>query len=227
MKNRIWLAATLSVLCAHGALAQDIGRPATTGAPRIPETHSVEQADARLEQVKKDREAVEAEYSASEQVCYGKFFVNACLDKAKEQRRLRLAELRAVEVEANHFKRRSAVEARDRELEDRAQKDAAEAAYNAAHPKPAKPDPDAKPLPKPAAESVAQRQAEHEARERARAAREAAEAPKRAARAAEFERKKAASEKRQAEIQAKLAEKEAKKRREAEAAAAKKAEPLP
>ena len=212
MKNWIWLALLLS----GAALAQDIGRPATIGAPRIPETHSVEQADARLAQVKKDREAVEAEYGASEQLCYDKFFVNACLDKAREQRRMRLAELRAVEVEASYFKRRQAVEMRDRELEDRAQKDAAEAAYLAAHPKPAKPDPETKPAPTPAAVSLQQRQAEHDARERERSARIAAEAPERAAKAAEFERKKAASEKRQAEIAAKLAEKEEKKRRAAE-----------
>ncbi|WP_342118127.1 hypothetical protein [Pseudoduganella sp. OTU4001] len=213
MKNWIWLALMLPGV----TLAQDIGRPATIGAPRIPQTHSVEQADARLAQVKKDREAVEAEFAASEQVCYDKFFVNNCLDKAKEQRRLRLAELRQVEVEASYYKRRQAVEQRDRELEDRAQKDAAEAAYNAANPKPPKPAPDAKPLPKPAAVSLEQRQAEHDARERARAAKEAAEAPQRASKAAEFERKKAASEKRQAEIKAKLAEKEEKKRRAAEA----------
>lgn len=217
MKNWIWLALMLPGALFGEALAQEIGRPATIGAPRIPQTHSVEQADARLVQVKKDREAVEAEYAASERVCYQKFFVNNCIDKAKDQRRMRLAELRSVEVEASQFKRRYAVEMRDRELEDRAQRDAAEAAFNAANAKPAKPDPDAKPLPKPAAVSVEQRQAEHDARERARAAREAAEAPGRAAKAAEFERKKAASEKRQAEVKAKLAEKEEKRRRAQEA----------
>lgn len=211
MKNWIWLALMLP----GAVLAQDIGRPATIGAPRIPETHSLEQADARLLQVKQDRESVEAEYSAAEQLCYEKFFVNNCIDKAKEQRRLRLAELRAVEVEASHFKRQNAVEVRDRELEDRAQKDAAEAEFKAAHPKPAKPDPDSKPLPKPAAKSLAQLQAEHDAKERERAAREAAQAPKRAANAAEFERKKADSEKRQAEVKAKMAEKAEKKRRAA------------
>lgn len=213
MKNWIWLAVMLPSV----TLAQDIGRPATIGAPRIPQTHSVEQADARLAQVKKDREAVEAEFAASEQLCYDKFFVNNCLDKAKEQRRMRLAELRQVEVEASYYKRRQAVEQRDRDLEDRAQKDAAEAAYNAANPKPPKPDPDSKPAPQPAAVSLDQRQAEHDARERARAAKLAAEAPERAAKAAAFERKKAASEKRQAEIKAKLAEKEEKKRRAGEA----------
>jgi len=210
LKNWIWLALVLP----GAVLAQEnIGRPATIGAPRIPETHSVEQADARLAQVKKDREVVEAEFSASEAICYEKFFVNNCLDEAKEQRRLRLAELRAVEVEASHFKRQNLVEVRDRELEDRAQKDAAEAAYNAAHPKPPKVAPEDKPLPKPASVSVAQRQAEHDARETARLAREAADAPKRAANVKAFEKKKAESEKRQAEVKAKLAEKEAKKKK--------------
>lgn len=217
MKNWIWLALVLPALFAEAALAQDIGRPATIGAPRIPQTHSVEQADARLLQVKKDREAVEAQFAANEQLCYDKFFVNNCLDKAKEERRMRLAELRSVEVEASAYKRRQAVAQRDRELEDRAQKDAAEAAHNAANPQAPKPDPDSKPAPQPAAVSLAERQAEHDARERARAAKAAAEAPQRAAKAAAFERKQAAAEKRQAEIKAKLAEKEEKKRRAAEA----------
>jgi colicin import membrane protein len=213
LKIWIWLALTLP----GAVLAQEIGRPATIGAPRIPETHSVEQADARLLQVKKDREAVEAEFNASEALCYKKFFVNACIDKAKEQRRLRLAELRSVEVEASHFKRQNAVEVRDRELEDRVQKDAAEAAYNAEHPKPPRPDPASKALPKPAAVSVAQRQAQHDAKERARAGQEAAAAPKRAANAADFERKKAEAEKRQADVKARVAEKEEKRRRAAAA----------
>lgn len=213
MKNWIWLALMLP----GAVLAQEIGRPATTGAPRIPETHSVEQADARLLQVKKDREAVEAEFSASETICYQKFFVNNCIDKAKEQRRLRLAELRSVEVEASHFKRQNAVEVRDRELEDRVQKDAAEAEFNAAHPKPPRPDPGSKPLPKPAAVSVAQHQAQHDAKERAKVALDASEAPKRAASAVDFERKKAEAEKRQADVKARVAEKDEKRRRAAEA----------
>jgi len=213
VKNWTWLALMLPA----AVLAQDIGRPATMGAPRVPQTHSVEQADARLRQVEKDREAVEQEYAASEQVCYGKFFVNACLDKAKDARRMRLAELRSVEVEANGFKRRQAVELRDRDLEDRAQKDAAEAAHLAAQAKAPKAEADDKPAPAPAAVSLQQRQAQHEARERQRAAREATEAPERTANVAEFERKQAAAAKRQQEIAARLAEKEEKKRRRAEA----------
>jgi colicin import membrane protein len=200
------------------ALAQDIGRPATIGAPAVPQTHSVEQADDKLRKVKQDRDATEAEYAAAEQVCYKKFFVNHCLDIAKEKRRARLADLRAIENEANYFKRRHSVEMRDRELEDRAQKDAAEAAYRAANPAPVKANPADRPPPKPAPVSLEQRAAEHAAKERERQAREAADVPKRAANVAEYERKKAEAERRQADVAKKKAEKEEKRRKRAESA---------
>ena len=71
------------------AMAQKIGQ-APVGEPAVPQTHSVEQADARLAEVARDRAAVQAEYDAAEQVCNAKFFVNYCLDKAKEKRRVAL-----------------------------------------------------------------------------------------------------------------------------------------
>jgi len=207
LKNWMWLALFLPGV----ALAQDIGRPITD--PAVPQTHSVEQADAKLLQVKKDRDVTETEFVEAEKVCYTKFFVNNCLDKAKEKRRARLADIRAVEVEANYFKRRHAVELRDRDLEDRAQKDAAEEAQRLANPKPQRADPSDKPAPKPDAITPEQRQARHDAEEKKRVAKEAAEAPKRAASAAAFERRKAESEKRQAEVAQKKAEKDEKKRK--------------
>jgi colicin import membrane protein len=225
LKNWMWPALMLSALYAGPALAQDIGRPATIGAPAVPQTHSVEQADDKLRQVAKDRAAAEAEFSAAEQVCYTKFFVNSCVDKAKEKRRARLAEVRSVENEASYFKRRHAVELRDRELEDRAQKDAAEAAYRSAHPAPARTESE-RAAPKPAAVSLDQRAAEQAAKEKQRLAREASEAPQRAASAAEFERKKAAAERRQADVAKRKAEKDEKRRKRAEAEAARGAKPL-
>lgn len=221
MKNWMWLALMLSGLPAAPALAQDIGRPAATGAPAVPQTHTVEQADDKLRQVKQERDAAENEFHSAEQVCYKKFFVNACLDEAKEKRRARLAQLRGIENEANYFKRRHSVETRDRELEGRAQKDAAEEAHRAEKAAVEHKDPAGHAPPKPAAVSLDQRAAEHAAREKQRAAQEAAEAPKRAARVAEFERKKAESEKRQAEVAKKKADKEAQRRRRAESEAAK------
>jgi colicin import membrane protein len=200
--------------------AVEIGRALPAGSA-MAATHSVEQADSRLAQVAQERAAAEAEFAAGEQLCYGKFFVNRCIDQAKEKRRVRLSELRAVEVEASYFKRRHAVEIRDRELEDRAQKDAAEEAYRAANPTPPRADAGAKSAPRPASLSLEQRQAEHDTRERQRQAESAAKAPQRAANAAAFERKKEESAKRQAEIAAKLAAKQAKQRKQAEEAAAK------
>ena len=202
------------------AMAQKIGQ-APVGEPAVPQTHSVEQADARLAEVARDRAAVQAEYDAAEQVCNAKFFVNYCLDKAKEKRRVALAGLRAIEVEANHFKRKYAVDKRDAELAERMKKDEEELARRVENPPPPHVEREAaKPAAKPGP-TQAQRQAEHDAKVKAQAARDAAEAPKRAANVAAFEKKKAESEKRQAEIAAKKAAKEEKERKRAAEAAAK------
>eukprot|EP01032_Pedospumella_encystans_P036959 gene36959-41839_t len=74
------------------AQAQKIGQ-APVGEPAVPQSHSVEQADARLAEVERSRAAVQAEYAAAEQVCNAKFFVNYCLDAVKEKRRVALCKL--------------------------------------------------------------------------------------------------------------------------------------
>ena len=56
--------------------------------PAVPATLSVDEADAKLEQVAAARVSVEAAYADSERVCYAKFFVNNCLDKRSEERRV-------------------------------------------------------------------------------------------------------------------------------------------
>ncbi|WP_256080261.1 hypothetical protein [Massilia sp. YIM B04103] len=207
-----------AVLAAPAALAQQIGQE-PLGAPAVPPTHAVEQADAKLAQVARERAALEAEFAASEKACYERFFVNNCLDQAKEKRRAGLAAQRAIEVEAQHFKRQHAVDVRDRELEERAKKDAAEAVARAAKPPVKRTAPEDKPLPRPAAVSLEQRQAAHDARIQQLEAQDAAQAGARAANVKKYEKKKADSEKRQADIAAKRAEKAEKlrKRQEAEA----------
>lgn len=217
--NLAALVASAALAAALPAQAQKIGQ-APLGEPAVPQSHSVEQADARLAEVAQGRAAVQAEYDAAEQVCNAKFFVNYCLDEVKEKRRVALAGLRAIEVEANQFKRKAAVDKRDAELAERVRKDQEELARRQENP-PAPPverEP-AKPVAKPGA-SLAQRQAEYDAKVQAQAAKDAAEAPMRAASVAAFEKKKAESEKRQAEVAAKKAAKEEKlRKREAEAAA--------
>ena len=206
----------LAALLAGCAAAEQSRQPKQT----VPPAETVEQADARLAQVKEERALAENEFATQEAICYKKFFVNNCLDKAKEQRRLRLGELRAIEVDANHFKRKYAVDERDRDLEQRARKDAEDAAKNAANPPRPKADPADKPRPQPLAKTPAQRQAEHDARVRERAAQEAAQAGERARKVEQFQAKQAESKERQEEIARKQAERAAKKaRREADAAA--------
>lgn len=211
--------ATLAALAALGALMSAQAQAQTT---------SVAQANAKLEQVAKDRDAVEDEFAESERVCSGKFFVNNCLDKAKEKRRVALSGLRAIEVEAEHFKRVDSVAKRDADLAERARKDADEQALRAAHvPKPPK-DHD-KPAPgRTSGPTVAQREAGHEAKLQRQQVKDATEADKRAANVEAFGKKAAESERRQAEVARKKQVNEAKaaakaaadrKRDEADAAA--------
>lgn len=216
------LAVMAAVLAAAPAQAQKIGQE-PLGAPTVPQSHSIEQADARLAEVARNRAAVEAEYSTSEQVCYTKFFVNNCLDDAKEKRRLALSGLRAIEVEANYFKRKFTVDQRDRDLAERMKKDEEELAHRvetAAATPPHVAREGAKPAPK-SGMTQAQRQAAHDAKVKAQQAQEAAAAPQRAENVAAFEKKKAESEKRQAEVAAKKAAKEEKLRKQQADAAAK------
>jgi len=214
----------IAVLAAGAALAspvmaQDGGQP--VGAPRVPATQSVEQANTTLATVARDRAAVNEEFSASERVCYTKFFVNNCLDKAKEKRRAALASLHAIEVEADHFKRADSVQKRDADLAERARKDAEDQAQRAAQapkePKVIDDTPRAAPSSGP---SLAQREAEHDAKVKRQQSQEAAEAGKRAANAAAFEQKKTDSLRRQADVLKK--QDESSKRQVAKEAAEKK-----
>ncbi|GAB2862476.1 hypothetical protein GCM10027277_33810 [Pseudoduganella ginsengisoli] len=215
---RVALAMLLTM--AGATHAQDSSRP-VLHAPDVPPSHTVEQADARLAEVAAARAKVNQEFAADEQVCNNKFFVTYCIDQAKEKRRLALSGLRAVEVEANRFKRQAAVDKRDAELAERLKKDAEEdARRTVAPPKPHVEHAAAGPTLKPGP-SVEQRQAEHDAKERRREAKEAAEAPKRAANVAEYEKKQGESVERRTRVAQRMAERAEKNRKKAEAAAAK------
>lgn len=184
---------------------------------------SVEQADTLLAQVARDRAAAESDYAASEQVCYSKFFVNNCLDKAKEARRTRLAALRTQEIDANYFKRKQAVEQRDRELDDRNERSARDAASRAANPPAPRVNPADRPRPQPKKTLPAQKQAEHAAREQEHAAQAAAEAGERAKKVEAFQQKQVDAAERQKRVVEKQAEREAKRARRAADEAARKA----
>lgn len=175
--------------------------------PNVPLTSSIEQANRKLEEARIERAAVEARFAADEQVCYAKFFVNTCLDEAKEKRRVALAYQRAVELEAEHFVRKSNADQRDRELAAAAKEfEASEARLREAPPAPEKPAAEARApkTPSPARGPKAP----------PTPAQLQAEAAKRAANVVKYEKRQAAlaeRQKRVAEKQAQRAAKEAAK----------------
>ncbi|HZV63585.1 MAG TPA: hypothetical protein VFG03_01570 [Telluria sp.] len=187
-------------------------------APQAEPLQSVEQADRELARVARERAAIEAVFSAAEQVCYTKFWTTNCLDAAKEKRRSGLASLRVVEVEAERYKRKAAVDQRDRELAKSEQEFQEQQARIAAEPpKPPREAADAAP-PKPA---PLERAAQHGAKAKPTAAQDRADAAQRAANVAAFEKKRLDAEERQREVTAKKAEHDAKAAQDAKDAAPK------
>ncbi|MYM82368.1 hypothetical protein GTP44_10435 [Duganella sp. FT50W] len=195
-----------------------------SAAAQAQQVTSVEQADAALVKVAQDREAVNAAFAESERVCNNKFFVNNCLDKAKEKRRVALAAIRAREVDAEHFKRVASVAKRDADLAERARKEQEDAATRAAQAPRAPKEEHAAPKP-PTGPRVADREAEFAAKQSRQAQQDAAGAAQRAANVEAFARKQEESRRRQEIVARKKAENAEKARlaAEKEAAAAKKA----
>lgn len=174
-----------------------------------PPSKSLVEAERKLADATARRAAIEAEFATSEQVCYNKFFVNDCIDNAREKRREGLAMLRAIEVEAELFQRRDKANARDRALAEALKEDEAKAAQRAANPRPVREEEPAPP-PKPI-ETQVNREAANAAKLKRIAEKEQAEAAKRAENVARFEKKREEAERRQAERAKRQAEREAEK----------------
>jgi len=162
-----------------------------------PTSASLADAERKLAEAIDKRSAIEAEFAASEQVCYKKFFVNSCLEKAKEKRREALAVVRSIEVEAELYQRRHKADARDRALAETQKQFEAEDAQRVANARPERSE-EAAPEPKPIA-APSNRAAENAAKLKRLAEKEQAEAGQRAQNAANFERKRLESERREAE----------------------------
>jgi colicin import membrane protein len=84
---------------------------------------SVAEADAALSEAAAERSEIEARYVVEEQACHPNFFTTSCIQKAKDRRRIALAALRPIEIEANAFKRKARVAERDQALMERLEKD--------------------------------------------------------------------------------------------------------
>ncbi len=199
--------ALLATLAGLGACTTVLLPPNVT--PVVAPSTSLAQATRRLDEVVRERAAVQAEFAASEQICYAKFFVNNCLDAAKEKRRSRLAVLRAVEVEAERYQRQAAVDQRDREVAQAIKEFEAGEARMAARPAPAPRAAPERLAPAPKA-MMKDRSGEHAAKQAERIAQQQADAPQRAASAKAFQERRLKAEQRKREIEAKMAEKAAK-----------------
>lgn len=166
---------------------------------------SADMANRALAEVETQRATLERKYAAEQHVCYSKFLASSCLDAAKERRRLALAQIRKVEVEANSFIRGARVVERDQHL---AEKRANEANNP---PKPAT-EPPAKQAASPAVQHAdnesEKRIADHEAKVRRERQADKANAQNRAEDVAAYEKKARDAASRQRDVAAKKAEKE-------------------
>jgi len=188
-------------------------------APPPPPVTSVAQADQQLAAVARERAAIEARFAERERVCYNKFFVNNCLDDAREQHRTALAAQRSIEVQASRFKREAIVEERDRNLLDAEKRYQEQEARLAAQPP--RQAPEVTPVPPPRPSTVPGRVAERNARLKQAQQQDAADAPKRAENVRAYEQRKAEAAERQRRVAERKAERAAKAAKEAEEAKAK------
>ena len=199
---------------------------------------SVEQADAAVREVQREREQIEARHADTQYACYSKFFSSPCVDKANEARRVALRQIGGIEVEAKAFRRRDTVVKRDQLLEEQRARDASEAPARAEQEKlnlqkseqkaadvaarQAAPEkqPDGRKAATPKAATAPRvegrdRIAEHEARMEKARTEEAADAEKRARNIADYQRKGLESQERQRKVAQKKAEAEQKERERA------------
>lgn len=208
MTKQLSIPAAMLLMAALAGCAAD--KPETR-TPVVPPSHTVAEADGRLATVARERAQAEAAFAASEQVCYAKFLVNRCLDEAREKRRVALSALRAIEIEAERFKRQANVDERDRAIAK------AEKEYRETEAKMAATPPPPRAVPAEAAPKAApvprDRSAEQAAKLKRLEADANAGAARRAASVAAYEKRKRDAEQRQREIE----EKKKKKISEAEA----------
>lgn len=181
--------------------------------PVIVPSRTPEEANANIVRAATEKDAVEDKFYAQQIACYKRFFVNNCLDAAKEQRRLALQTTTARDNEAQHYLRQHALDERDAEIakneKDFAEKEAKLAVMPPRQPK------EVSEVPPPKPSTVPQRKARQAAREQADAARVAAEAPKRAASVADLAQRQADAAQRQKDVAKRKADRAAEQAKKA------------
>lgn len=84
---------------------------------------SVPQANRALVEVKRGRTEIEMRFKSEEKACYKTFLANKCVAEAKARRRLALAEIKPIQIQADQFKRHDAVVKRDKALAEKQTKE--------------------------------------------------------------------------------------------------------
>ncbi|WP_426196576.1 hypothetical protein [Massilia sp. DWR3-1-1] len=217
MSKKLWTKC-FGALATMGLVAACVSvKPGIVVAPVAP-TSTKQDASRKLALVKVERARAETRFVDGERLCYTKFFTNNCLDKVREEHRAALANVRAIEIEAEHFERKTRADERDAALLlSQQQFEQEQATLRANPPPPPRQEPPAA-APRPPAKG--DRSAEHAARLKRIAAQEQAGAAQRDASIKAFEARKAVSEQRLQEVERKKAETA---RTQAEKAAADKA----
>jgi len=136
--KRMW-AALLYVLASAMAHAVDLEG---SRAASVTKVTSLEEAEQVLSLVQAERSRITSRYAEQEQACYQRFFVNRCIDEARQQRRDAMQPLDALELEAERFEREQRAEQRERGVQQR-RAEAQEKAEQAAR---VEPPPSRKPL---------------------------------------------------------------------------------
>lgn len=207
-------------LAMAGVMSQPLNDSVHTRYP-VGAISSTEQADRALAEASGERNAIEQRFAAEQGNCYTKFFATTCMDESRERRRKALADVRAVEIEANEFKRRERAAERDREVAQRIADSEAKRVEREQQSQQAK----AGAVEKQDAGTVspahhsgpsqAERTAQHEAKLQRIQAEEAANAAKRAENVAAYERKQREAEEHLKEVENRKAEKERERARKA------------
>lgn len=175
--------------------------------------HTTEDANRAGDDVRKMHALIDTQFTEEQKACYSKFFATACLNDAKERHRIAVARIRSIEIEVNKFKRLANVQAREKALAARKEREAAESVSRAdeTHPSMAASAPPLRTASSPVLQDQSNgesRIAKHQREVRKKQAAEAEMAKQREKNIAAYEKKRKESEARQQAIAAKKLEKE-------------------
>lgn len=222
IKASVVLFFALVATASFGQAVSGQGREKVTDRFPSGSIRSVPEADAALSEAAAERSEIEARYVVEEQACHPNFFTTSCIQKAKDRRRIALAALRAIEIEANAFKRKARVAERDQALVERLEKDERqrqerESRVPAAEPAPAavnieEPVQKAQPTNDLATEKTLPREKSQPPAVKRQIAEDPISAEKRAANIAAYEKKKREALERQQKVAQRKAEKEQKRK---------------